>query len=135
MKRLILFLLFALPVWLGAQTLTYSQTLWITSASGTVTCPTGKVWKIENVLYTSTIPDPACSSSTSCSSISAHNDVIAVNGTNTNVRTARSRGSSYGLAFWLWEKQWPLWLPTGSSLATGTGVLGISVVEFSETPY
>lgn len=134
MKTSIVFLLVIVHGWVSAQALIYNQTLWITSASGTVTCPTGKVWKIENVLYSSTIPDPACSSSTSCSSIGAHNDVIAVNGVNTNIRTARSRGSSYGLASWLWEKQWPLWLPSGSSLATGTGVLGISVIEFTETP-
>jgi hypothetical protein len=137
MKTLTLFIALILPGWLAAQVLTYNQTLWIKSASGTVTCPAGKVWKVERVVFSSTLPDVHCTASTGCSGISPHNDQIEVDGAPIPVRSMRSRGTTSGgagMLVMLWQHEFPFWLTAGSTLATGAGVLGISVIEFTEAP-
>lgn len=117
----------------GQQVLAYSQTLLVTSSSGTLTVPAGRVWKLQNVLYSSSLPDPVCTGSTTCTSMVPHNDAIVVNGTTTNIRSMRSRGTASGgsgTTTVVWEQSFPIWLTSGNTLATGTGVLGISVIEF-----
>ncbi|MCC6601459.1 MAG: hypothetical protein IT223_12425 [Crocinitomicaceae bacterium] len=116
-------------------TLEFNQIRLITSSDGTVSVPTGKSWKIIGVLYSSQVPDPYCSSSSTCYSISAHNDIIVVNSANNTIRSVRSRGNgNSGFPTYLWEQEFPIWLPASATLATGTGVSSISVIEFNIVP-
>jgi len=137
MKNSLLLFLCAIPCWVAAQNLTYTQTRFITSASGTVTCPTGTVWKVEQVVFSSTLPNVACGSgSTSCSTTS-HHDLITINGTSVRVRSLLAQsfaGSGGNGSAVVWQQPFPLWLVASNTLATGTGVLGISVIEFTESP-
>jgi hypothetical protein len=137
MKNSLLLFLCAIPCWVAAQNLTYSQTHFITSASGTVTCPAGTVWKVEQVVFSSTLPDAACNSGTTSCSGSRHDDNISVNGTTVRARSMSSRakdGTGGHASVMLWQHPMPIWLVAGNTIATGTGVLGISVIEFTEAP-
>ena len=114
------------------STLQFSQALLVNSSTATV--PAGKVWKITGVFYSSQLPDPYCTGSTSCGAIAAFNDVILIGGTSVTVRSVRSRGNTYQLTTYSWEQQFQHWLPAGTSLAASTGVLAISVLEFTIGP-
>lgn len=108
----------------------------IVAADGTVAVPAGKVWKIEGVFYSSTVPEPICPGSSTCTSLS-HSDVIQVNSANVQVRAFRNRGAAYSGSTFItvhqWEQKFPMWLKAGNTLAVGTGVSSISVIEFNVT--
>lgn len=111
------------------KTLEFNQVKLVTTSE---TVPAGKVWKIEGVFYSSNVPDPHCTGSTNYSSITPLNDIIIVGGANTTIRSFNSSGgANVGFNSVLWEKEFPMWLPEGTSLAAGTGVSKISVIEFT----
>lgn len=113
------------------QMLEFSQVLLIDNNVQTV--PSGKVWKLESCLYSSTLPS-AVSSGSGSGTYSTLTDLIQVNGQNNEVRTFRSGGGYYHASSAVWEQKWPLWLPAGTTLRASTGVYRISVIEFTVVP-
>ena len=120
---------------LSAQNLQFGLTKLVGSKQDTV--PTGKIWKIESFVYSRTLADcPGGSTSINLS------DSIVLNGYKTAVRAQRFSGlwnqwnptNTFGPEFFLWEQKLPMWLPSGTTLAAGTGVRYISILEFKETP-
>ena len=59
---------------------------------------------------------------------------ILVNNQSVAVRSSRSGGGYYHAAGFVWEMAWPMWLQAGSTLAASTGVLSVSVIEFTIVP-
>jgi hypothetical protein len=120
---------------LKGQNLQFGKTKLIESKTDTV--PAGKVWKVESFIFSKTAPD--CPTGASNVNIS---DSIAINGNKLAVRVQRFSGLHdnwrYGYAwspeFFLWEQKTPMWLPSGTTLAAGRGVLYISVLEFNDVP-
>jgi len=118
-----------------AQNLQFGKTKLIESKTDTV--PKGKVWKVESFIYSKTVTD--CPTGASSVNIS---DSIAINGNKLAVRVQRFSGLhdnwryGYGWSpeFFLWEQKTPMWFPAGTTLATGRGVLYISVLEFNDIP-
>ncbi|MBP6091108.1 MAG: hypothetical protein KA521_07635 [Crocinitomicaceae bacterium] len=123
MKKLFFYSLLLLNTILYSQgNLQFNQVKLI-AASETV--PTNKVWKIESVLYT---PHNFTSNTV--------NNEIILNGTNLIVRTLKTYVTSinYGDYSLVWEQTFPIWLPAGSTVASSTGVFGISVIEYNLIP-
>ncbi len=119
---------------LVAQNLQFGKTKFIDSKTDTV--PAGKVWKIESFVYSQSIA--VCPTSNTSLNIS---DSIILNGRNLMVRAQRFSGlhqawsnHTWGPEFFLWEQKTPMWLPTGTTIAAGRGVMYISVLEFKESP-
>ena len=120
---------------LSAQNLQFGRTKLIDSKTDTV--PTGKIWKIENFTYSKSLAN--CPTGGATVNIT---DSIVLNGNKMAVRAQRFsgvedlRGWSTSLApeYLLWEQRTPLWLPAGTTLSAGRGVLYISVLEFKEAP-
>ncbi|MEI6766611.1 MAG: hypothetical protein WCM76_13340 [Bacteroidota bacterium] len=128
MKKLLLTgIMFALLLCVGANaqsyTLQFSQAILVSSTQQTV--PTGKVWKVEGVAsprmefgYNQAISDQN----------------ILINGVTISVQlngiynTGYSSGSPQNLG---WGTHFPLWLPAGTTLKTGSNVAYISVIEFN----
>lgn len=125
MKFILLSLSFVLFTTLfGQGNLEFNQVKLI-AASETV--PTNKVWKIESVLYT-----PHNFTSNTSQEI---NNQIILNGTNLIVRTFKyNQAVNIGAYSLVWEQTFPIWLPAGSTLASSTGVFGISVIEYNLIP-
>jgi hypothetical protein len=112
---------------LAQHTLQFNQVKLV----GTVeTVPTDKVWKIESMLPSSRLTTYYCSSSTSCS-YSQTQHIILVNGTNVFMASADAAGSAYGVTTNALMLNTTIWLPAGTTLAAGTGVFKISVIEFN----
>lgn len=124
MKFILLSLSFVLFTTLfGQGNLEFNQVKLI-AASETV--PTNKVWKIESVLY---LPHNFTSGT------STVNNEIILNGTNIIVRTLKiSSIINQGAYSLVWEQTFPIWLPAGSTVASSTGVFGISVIEYNLIP-
>lgn len=122
MKFILLSLSFVLFTTLfGQGNLEFNQVKLI-AASETV--PTNKVWKIESILYT---PHNFTSNTV--------NNEIILNGTNLIVRTLKTYAAiNYGAYSLVWEQTFPIWLPAGSTVASSTGVFGISVIEYNLIP-
>lgn len=125
MKFILLSLSFVLFTTLfGQGNLEFNQVKLI-AASETV--PTNKVWKIESVLYT-----PHNFTSNTSQEI---NNQIILNGTNLIVRTFKyNQAVNIGAYSLVWEQTFPIWLPAGSTVASSTGVFGISVIEYNLIP-
>jgi hypothetical protein len=123
---------------LSAQgpTLQFSRVILVSTVQ---TVPAGKVWKIENILPSArlTLVTTGYSGNVGMNST---NHVIAVNGTNIYVATADAIGSTYGNGTTGYAATAsnilnnPIWLPEGTTLAAGTGVNSISVIEFTIVP-
>jgi hypothetical protein len=117
-----------------AQNLQFGKTKFIDTKTDTV--PAGKVWKIETFAYSQSIAN--CPTSGTSVNIS---DSIVLNGKNMMVRAQRFSGlhqawsnHTWGPEFFLWEQKTPMWLPSGTTIAAGRGVMYISVLEFKEAP-
>ncbi len=120
---------------LNAQNLQFGKTKLIDSKTDTV--PNGKIWKIESFVYSKTLAD--CPGSGATVNIS---DSIVLNGNKLSVRAQRFAGlvdwrnwnTSPSPEFLVWEQKTPMWLPAGTTLAAGRGVLYISILEFKDVP-
>lgn len=125
MKKLFFYSLLLLNTILYSQgNLQFNQVKLI-AASETV--PTNKVWKIESVLYT-----PHNFTTNTSQEI---NNQIILNGTNLIVRTFKyNQAVNIGAYSLVWEQTFPIWLPAGSTVASSTGVFGISVIEYNLIP-
>lgn len=132
--------LLGLLVWLfraDAQNLQFGKSKLIDTKTDTV--PAGKVWKVESFMYSKSISD--CPTNTIPVNIT---DSITVNGHKMAVRAQRFVGTIVNYyvnataasspEFIIWEQKTPMWLPAGTTIAAGRGVLYINVLEFKETP-
>jgi hypothetical protein len=114
----------------SSQTLEFSQVKLVSTQE---TVPAGKVWKVEGVNYSLVFPSTAMTSSTSVTSSNTEATMI-LNGQSSTILAWRSRSGNFGSSNLLWEKEWPMWIPAGSSLEAGFGVLNFSVIEFTVVP-
>lgn len=122
---------------LNAQNLQFGKSKLIDTKTDTV--PAGKVWKVESFMYSKSISD--CPTNTIPVNIT---DSIIVNGNKMSVRAQRFVGTIVNYyvnataasspEYIIWEQKTPMWLPAGTTLAAGRGVLYINVLEFKESP-
>ncbi len=128
MKTLLVLLAFALGGLAWGQTLQFSQVLLV--SSNTQTVPAGKVWKVENILASSSLV--ASGNQTVNFSISVDNSQVFVAGANSQVNVynqgVQSMSSTSN------QLVQPIWLPAGSTLAAGQNVFRVSVIEFNVLP-
>ena len=130
MKKIILILsLIVFVIVVNAQgNLQFNQVKLITTVQ---TVPVGKVWKVESCGYNGGAPfliTNFVASGTTCSVIG--NMSYIVNGTNNylfNYENGLSMGTSSGIT----ASPFPLWLPAGTTLAAGTNMSFLSVMEFN----
>ncbi len=109
---------------LSAQfTLQYNRTLLVNSSQ---TVPSGKVWKVESALISSSL-----GISVGTSSAQSNTSAILINGG--SVFFASTWGSSSATSA-VTLTTFPIWLPAGTTLAPSTNVSNISVIEFNENP-
>jgi hypothetical protein len=125
-KIYVLLLFLVAGLGLQAQSLAYAQALLVGNSAQTV--PANKVWKVESYLpttvkVTSTFP-------------TAFN--MVVNGNTFPVgHSAFGNTSGNNAEAWsssMVNNSFPFWLPAGSTLAAGTGIGLISVIEFNIIP-
>ncbi len=128
MKTLLVWLAFALGGLTWGQTLQFSQVLLV--SSNTQTVPAGKVWKVENILASSSLV--ASGNQTINFSIAVDNSQVFVAGANSQVNVynqgVQSMSSTSN------QLVQPIWLPAGSTLAAGQNVFRVSVIEFTVLP-
>lgn len=96
----------------------------------TETVPSGKVWKIESVLPSTRLTSAFCWGSSSCGSAQTQT-IIMVDGTGVYLATSDASGSSYMSNATAAVLNTNIWLPAGTTLAAGSGVYKISVIEFN----
>jgi hypothetical protein len=115
---------------IAAQSLAFSQVKTISQAE---TVPANKVWKLNGCFYNALLSGIVSSGSGS-GTYSNSDAYILVNNQSVAVRSSRSGGGYYHAAGFVWEMAWPMWLQAGTTLAASTGVLSISVIEFTIVP-
>ncbi len=135
--RVLTGILVASAFYVNAQgTLQFNQVILLTTSANV---PAGKVWKVESVLGVATTTASNQDGSYTATLPASH--TIVVGGSNVDVATALlgSASVSYGYvsnARTMWFSKeictsLPIWLPEGTSLATGANVSSISVIEFN----
>jgi hypothetical protein len=101
------------------------------------TVPSGKVWKIESIIYSSSIVDVTNNpygAYSGCFSNSISDNII-INGNSVTVRKSSSVAcSNVGASSLLWEQKLPIWLNQGNTISSSSGVLYINVLEFNISP-
>ncbi len=115
---------------IAAQSLAFSQ---VKTVSQVETVPANKVWKLNGCFYNALLSGIVSSGSGS-GTYSNSDAYILVNNQSVAVRSSRSGGGYYHAAGFVWEMSWPMWLQAGSTLAASTGVLSVSVLEFTVVP-
>lgn len=116
---------------LQAQTLSFSQVKLVSTIQ---TVPQNKVWKVENILP-SVRP-----TTTNFSGQSAVDFTLLVNGLTVFYLSTESRGNLQGngttgiTAVSAGIGASPIWLPGGTTLAVGSNLHAISVIEFNVIP-
>ncbi len=132
MKKLILItgLVFAFVQMKSQGNLQFNQVK-LLNASETV--PNGKVWKVENIVYSTEVVSATAWGSLGYSGTTANEQVnkIILNGNQITVRKSSSQAGNSNANSVTWEMAYPLWLSSGTVIAPGTGVLYINVVEFN----
>jgi hypothetical protein len=132
MKKLILItgLVFAFVQMKSQGNLQFNQVK-LLNASETV--PNGKVWKVENMVYSTEVVSATAWGSLGYSGTTANEQVnkIILNGNQITVRKSSSQAGNSNANSVTWEMAYPLWLSSGTVIAPGTGVLYINVVEFN----
>jgi hypothetical protein len=132
--RLIFLLLLLAAGGLNAQNLEFVDARMVDSKTDTV--PTGRIWKVESIVYSQGVTH--CPTSSNYINIS---DSIMLDGKGTMVRAQRFSGlhpgwssQAFSPEFIVWEQKLPMWLPSGTRVAAGRGVMYLSVLEFKKTP-
>jgi len=116
---------------LQAQTLSFSQVKLVSTIQ---TVPQNKVWKVENILP---FVRPT---TTNFSGQSAVDFTLLVNGLTVFYLSTESRGNLQGngttgiTAVTAGIGASPIWLPAGTTLAVGSNLHAISVIEFNVIP-
>lgn len=123
---------------LSAQTLSFSQVLLVDN--NTVTVPAGKVWKIEAAVSSGLSSSSTTSTSTPTPQVMY---LFYINGAQQNCTKIQASvtggypGSSNNqsrIYYGVDNDMFPIWLPAGSSLAAGSGINYLSVIEFNIVP-
>lgn len=123
----------ALCSWFGPagafaqHTLQFNQVKLVSTVE---TVPTGKVWKIESMLPSSRLTTYFCTNTSSCGYAQTQH-IILVNGTSVYMASSDVSGEYAGYATSALTLNTTIWLPEGTTLAAGTGVYSISVIEFN----
>jgi hypothetical protein len=128
MKKLYLFLviIFFAGIKLHAQqNLQFNQVILVNTTAQTV--PSGKVWKITGFM-------PSIGFRSTSGSTSPYEYLIQVNGVNRVFGHGSYMNTSYGVAFPISNINSEFWLPAGTTLAAGSNVGEISVIEFNIVP-
>lgn len=131
---LILFAIFLAVASHAQGNLTFNRVILITEADGDVEVPEGTVWKVVSALVSD--PGTGLVSSSSTTSVTQRMKVngedvfltqrlFRFNGTSTAGTNTRSQDQSFGRL-----TDFPIWLPTGSTVGTGLNISGVSVIEF-----
>jgi len=107
-----------------AQTLQFSQVLLV---STTQTVPANKVWKVEGFMPSQSLTTQPFN--VKDFSIVVDNSQVYVAGAHMG-----SSGSQYAWGYYANLDFQPLWLPAGTTLAAGTNVFRVSVIEFTVVP-
>ncbi len=124
----------------GQSTLEFSQVKLVTTEE---TVPTGKVWKVTSVIGAATTTTQNTNSfATSPTMPSDH--IILINGNSAAIISNIALNTSYSGAGSSSSSQFrivtvgketctdlPIWLPAGATLAAGSNVSSISVIEFN----
>jgi hypothetical protein len=115
----------------NAQTLQFSQVLMVTTLA---TVPAGKVWKVESALFSPsfTTPPNISGTYTSTANFLVNSQIVTaagifVSGYHSGYEYDRAITSTLLTHF-------PLWLKESATLAAGTNIIGLSVVEFTVVP-
>lgn len=139
MKKIfiILIIIFAVNISVKAQgNLQFSQIKMISTLD---TVPNGKVWKVESIVYSQSIPNYNGNSIN-------QDEIISINGQNVSVRSSRYMSGTnwfsgpYGwmnhpvAEFITWEQKLPMWLPAGTTINVGAGVQYINAIEYNIVP-
>jgi hypothetical protein len=128
---IILSIIFTLTEVSAQANLQFNQVLLVGNTLQTV--PSGKVWKVESALYSSSLPSVVSSGSGS-GTYANSNDLIEINGASLIIRSLRSGGGYYHASAVIWEQHFPIWLYPGHTLKASTGVHALNVIEFSTIP-
>ena len=117
---------------LPSQSLSFSQAKLV---SQTETVPSGRVWKVVNIL-----PSARLTTTTFSSGGSTRDFIITISGQTVYYISAESRGNLQGngttgiTSITAGIGDSPIWLPAGTTLEAGTNVHSISVLEFVVNP-
>ena len=135
MKKILFLVLFSLcsllfvPCSNAQGNLQFNQVKLVSSVESV---PTGKLWKIESIIYST--PIVANGNATIAFSVSADASIL-INGASSVTRSSRGVNSSQGGGYYaVWDIALPIWLPAGSTLSNSTGVNSISIIEFNIIP-
>lgn len=132
MSLLFLILIFCTN-FMYSQTLEFSQ---VKLVSAEETVPSGKVWKIENILPTTRLTSTAGTGSSIATATTTQS--FKVDGTIIYYATSDSRGTKYGnetgFTSSAFSLSGPIWLPEGTKLEVATGIYALSVIEFTVVP-
>lgn len=120
-KKFIFLLLFIVPTISFSQNLEYSKVLLVSSVD---TVPSGKVWKITNVL-------PTLTGLGNLKIRVNSNDIIVAFSNSSNGQTS-SNGNFGNNHNYYNSLQGAYWLPEGTTLQSADNVQYISVIEFNE---
>jgi hypothetical protein len=127
MKSCLLFaVLLGIFVKTEAQTLQFSQVKLVTTVE---TVPANKVWKIEGFF-----PTTFSRYSGSSGVTEGHIYNLVINGNNRPVGVSSFLTGYWGTSYSGNMGNFPLWIPAGTTLAAGSNVGEISVIEFNIIP-
>jgi hypothetical protein len=133
MKKILLSTFIILSTLVCAQgNLQFNQVKLVTSIE---TVPSGKVWKIESVIYNIAATASGYQASNgSCNSTSYESTSIEIAGVPTKVGQGTQAASYSNLQYTHSYTILPLWIPAGTTLSGGTCLNKISVIEFNIIP-
>lgn len=122
-----------------SQTLSFSRVLTVDANVQTV--PAGKVWKVENMAVTSGVPSSSATNTSTPTPTNFFTYFLDGNeysattfGGSTQAGYSSSTSSSNRIVMVPDREIFPFWLPSGSTLATGSGIGLFSVIEFTVNP-
>jgi len=107
------------------QTLQFSQVLLITT---TQTVPANKVWKVESYTPSAVYAIHSGTPQTHAILVNNLSRIVGMTAGFNGNHSSSSVHDAYSF------KSFPMWLPSGTSLAVSTGVAQLSVVEFTVLP-
>lgn len=116
----------ALQLSIESQTLQFSQVKLVTTVE---TVPANKVWKIEGIF-----PTVFSRYSGSSGVTEGHIYNLVINGNNRPVGVSSFLTGYWGTSYAGNIGNFPLWIPAGTTVAAGSNVGEISVIEFTVIP-
>lgn len=99
------------------------------------TVPQGKTWKIESLIYNRAPISLSSGTDTQEDKILINNvqHVLRKSAKDYNFTTL-GNGNSQSAMSYIWENNFPIWLPGGTIVQSGEGVAYISAIEFLIAP-